>query len=165
VVISDEALRDTLKANARREKKLASRLKTREVQERRRTNKVQVVTAMGCVLAVYESASEAERRTGATNSHISAVCLGKQSVTKGLIFRHADADAELNQLSYSELMEAKERALERGEDHDKDSLSTQPKKVLCVTSKGHVLAVYKSTSEAERQTGISNSHISKVRIT
>ena len=59
--------------------------------------KVQVITSRGHVLATYESAREAARRTNIHHSQINHVCAKKESHAKGFVFRSADPQAELNQ--------------------------------------------------------------------
>jgi len=124
--------------------------------------KVKAVTSQGHVLAVYQSAHEAARRTSISQSTISQICSGKRQHSNGFIFRLADPHAELNQLSLEELLAAKQVTVERGEHIPIEVKSTKPKKVEVITSQGHVLAAYESASEAARRTGISDSHIGKV---
>jgi len=52
--------------------------------------------------------------TGIIQSYISSVCRHERRCTNGFIFRFADPDAELNQLSLKELQAAKKRAEDQG---------------------------------------------------
>jgi len=126
--------------------------------------KVQVITSRGHVLATYESAREAARRTNIHHSQINHVCAKKESHAKGFVFRHADPQAELNQLSLQELQEAKQSALDLGVDTSVEAGKggSRQKKVQVVTSQGNVLATYKSAAEAARRTGISRGDISNI---
>jgi len=78
--------------------------------------KVQAVTSFGYVLAVYETQGEAARRTGISVGSISNVCLGKYAHAKGFKFVIASPEIALNQLSLKELQDAKQAAIERGEE-------------------------------------------------
>jgi len=93
----------------------------------KKAKKIHVVTSIGVVLATYESATEAQRRTGIKSTSIGHACMGKRKRARTFKFRFAEPDADLNQLSFEELQAARQSALERG-DENLEALSRPPKK-------------------------------------
>jgi len=135
-------------------------IKVAEVGNKRRHNakKVEAVTSTGQVLAVYEMAAECSRRIGIAHGRITNVCLGKTAHVNGYLFRYAEPKAKLNQLSAEELLEARQKAIERG-DHVAiqatcSKSATKPQKIQVETTKGVQLAVYESIIEATRRLGV-----------
>lgn len=50
----------------------------------------------GEIIAVYESMSEAARKTGCNQGHISAVCLGKRKSTGGFQWRKVEGSTTIS---------------------------------------------------------------------
>jgi len=128
--------------------------------------KASVVTSNGNVIATYSSAKKAGRmlkaRYGIRGDDIRAVCNNKVAHVEGLMFRDADDDAALLELTSAQLQNALDGAIDRGEHVEIKRVKYVPKKQVnaygikasVISPSGKVLATYQSAKEAAVMLGI-----------